>query len=230
MKTIGRVINVRFSLEIVPAALDLPFSASDYTNKLDFQSLVFSIVEQSSSFVGCSRFPFVEMNRFVSLALLALIFAVAQAHVFRCLDDGCLCDTDEELISCHNNGTRTEVPLPAKRLRGFVGIDVIGNPNFDCDQIQEYKRIHILSSCGNETQEYANVEVYMPTEANTVDCDPICQAKKHAETAHEYMKELWQSLLEKIQEIREHEFVKEVETSVKGVANDFVDWLRHHTK
>lgn len=100
-----------------------------------------------------------------------------------------MCDTDEEVISCHNNPKRTQLPLPEKRLRGYnvigitnndlrvlpeesvlkskfpdlQGIDVFNNPNFDCTQIPEFKQIHILSACDNETRDgYPTVDVFMP--------------------------------------------------------------------
>lgn len=115
--------------------------------------------------------------------------------MFKCLDKECVCDTDEEVISCHNNPSRTELPLPPKRLRGYTvigitnndlrtlpeesilrqkfpdlqGIDVFGNKNFDCDQISEFKQIHILSACDNETLgEYLPVDVFMPKEDDQV--------------------------------------------------------------
>lgn len=61
-------------------------------------------------------------------AFCTLVFTVfkCSASVFECLDK-CMCDTDEEVISCHNNPSRTQLPLPAKRLRGYNVIGITNN-------------------------------------------------------------------------------------------------------
>ncbi|VBB26451.1 unnamed protein product [Acanthocheilonema viteae] len=92
-------------------------------------------------------------------------------YVFPCLDE-CQCDTDDEVIYCHN-GHRTTLELPEIRLRGFIvigltnnaikklpneksllelfpdlmAIDVEGNAQFDCESLKEYKEIKIYSDC-----------------------------------------------------------------------------------
>uniref|UniRef100_A0A0R3QN65 ATPase n=1 Tax=Brugia timori TaxID=42155 RepID=A0A0R3QN65_9BILA len=86
--------------------------------------------------------------------------------------DECQCDTDDEVIYCHN-GRRTTLELPDIRLRGFIvigltnnaieklpdeksilelfpdlmnefkAIDVEGNAQFDCESLKAYKKIKV---------------------------------------------------------------------------------------
>uniref|UniRef100_A0A8R1TUW4 LRRNT domain-containing protein n=1 Tax=Onchocerca volvulus TaxID=6282 RepID=A0A8R1TUW4_ONCVO len=102
---------------------------------------------------------------------LSIISPAIYGYVFPCLD-GCQCDTDDEVIYCHN-GRRTTLNLPDTRLRGFVvigltnnaieklpdeksilekypdlkAIDVEGNERFDCDSLKEYKTVKVYSDC-----------------------------------------------------------------------------------
>ncbi|OZC08411.1 hypothetical protein X798_04611 [Onchocerca flexuosa] len=102
---------------------------------------------------------------------LSIISPAIYGYVFACLD-GCQCDTDDEVIYCHN-GHRTTLNLPDTRLRGFVvigltnnaieklpdeksilekypdlkAIDVEGNEQFDCDSLKEYKTVKVYSDC-----------------------------------------------------------------------------------
>lgn len=43
------------------------------------------------------------------------------------------------------------------------------------------------------------------------------------------MEEVWEKILEKLRELRNHEFVKEVESGVSEVAGNIMQWLRDHT-
>ncbi|VDN07311.1 unnamed protein product [Thelazia callipaeda] len=99
-----------------------------------------------------------------------------ERYAFRCLD-GCQCDTDDEVIYCHN-GARTALHLPESRLRGFTvigmlnnaikklpeektilekfpdlkAIDVEDNKPFDCESLKGYNIIKIYSDCeGNDS-------------------------------------------------------------------------------
>ncbi|KAK6023421.1 hypothetical protein OSTOST_10792 [Ostertagia ostertagi] len=102
--------------------------------------------------------------------LLILLVSCAFGYVFDCLDR-CECDTDDEVVHCHN-GERTHLTLPTgQRLRGFpvIGmtynnivnlpdeklllnkfpdlkvIDVERNPNFNCSSLSQYDQIKIVS-------------------------------------------------------------------------------------
>lgn len=61
------------------------------------------------------------------------------------------------------------------------------------------------------------------------DCDLECVAMQHLENAKRYLKQLWQLLLKKVEEVRGHEFVKEVEKTATSVGQDFLEFLRNHT-
>ncbi|KIH55569.1 hypothetical protein ANCDUO_14273 [Ancylostoma duodenale] len=112
-----------------------------------------------------------------------------QRYVFDCLDN-CECDTEDEVVHCHN-GDRTELALPhGQRLRGFpvIGltynnivrlpdeatllskfpdlkvIDVERNPNFDCDSLSDYDRVKIVSDCFKNVSEISRVpRIFRPT-------------------------------------------------------------------
>ncbi|KJH52348.1 hypothetical protein DICVIV_01440 [Dictyocaulus viviparus] len=109
-------------------------------------------------------------------------------YVFECLDK-CECDTDDEVIHCHN-GDRTEINLPQGRLRGFpvIGltynniwklpdettllnkfpdlkvVDVERNFNFDCDSLKNYEEVKIISDCFKNITEIERVpRIFRPT-------------------------------------------------------------------
>uniref|UniRef100_A0A0K0D9E2 Sperm-associated antigen 17 n=1 Tax=Angiostrongylus cantonensis TaxID=6313 RepID=A0A0K0D9E2_ANGCA len=140
-------------------------------------------------------------------------------YVFECLDK-CECDTEDEVIHCHN-GDRIELQLPqGERLRGFpvIGltynqivrlpdeatlltkfpdlmvVDVERNPDFDCDSLKEYERIKIVSDCYKNITEIDRVpRIYRPS----LECDFACQAAKHYANLHGYVLHLWEILKEK---------------------------------
>ncbi|KAK5965813.1 hypothetical protein GCK32_006955 [Trichostrongylus colubriformis] len=59
-------------------------------------------------------------------SLLLLVVSCAFGYVFDCLDK-CECDTDDEVVHCHN-GERTKLTLPeGQRLRGFPVIGMTYN-------------------------------------------------------------------------------------------------------
>ncbi|CAI4223408.1 unnamed protein product [Auanema sp. JU1783] len=149
--------------------------------------------------------------------LLLTIFSLSSAYVFDCLDD-CECDTDDEVIHCHN-GHRTELSLPESRLRGFpvIGltynklvnlpdekvllfkfpdlkvIDVERNP-FNCSSTDKYRAVKIVSDCDKNVTEISKVpQIFRPSR----DCDASCQLKRHYQKLHEYVLNLWEILKEK---------------------------------
>ncbi|CAB3397733.1 unnamed protein product [Caenorhabditis bovis] len=152
------------------------------------------------------------------LLFLALIF-FSQGYVYDCLDD-CECDTDDEVIHCHN-GERTQLKLPqGQRLRGFpvIGltynkivrlpdeatllakfpdlkvVDVERNPDFDCDSMKDYSQIKIVSDCFKNVTEIGRVpRLFRPTK----DCDVACQASRHYAKLHEYVLSLWEIIKQK---------------------------------
>jgi hypothetical protein len=46
--------------------------------------------------------------------------------MFDCLDD-CECDTDDEVIHCHNKPNRERLQMPSTRLRGFSVLGLTRN-------------------------------------------------------------------------------------------------------
>ncbi|CAI2297887.1 unnamed protein product [Caenorhabditis sp. 36 PRJEB53466] len=154
-----------------------------------------------------------------SIVWLLPIFYAAHSYVFECLDD-CECDTEDEVIHCHN-GDRTQLRLPAgARLRGFpvIGltynklvrlpdeetllskfpdvkvIDVERNADFDCTSLDDYDKIKIVSDCFKNVTEIGKVpKLFRPTK----ECDVACQASKHYAKLHEYVLSLWDILKEK---------------------------------
>ncbi|KAK5969139.1 hypothetical protein GCK32_018043, partial [Trichostrongylus colubriformis] len=140
-------------------------------------------------------------------------------YVFDCLDK-CECDTDDEVVHCHN-GERTKLTLPeGQRLRGFpvIGmtynnivnlpdeklllnkfpdlkvIDVERNPNFNCSSLNQYDQIKIVSDCHKNISEISRVpRIFRPTR----DCDLACQAERHYAALHKYVLHLWSIMKEK---------------------------------
>ncbi|CAD5215398.1 unnamed protein product [Bursaphelenchus okinawaensis] len=186
----------------------------------------------------------------LNLILLSTFIIALSASTFKCADGSCVCDTDQEVVSCHNNASRTELPMPEKRLRGFVaigitrndlktlppeeeilqkypdllGIDVCGNKNFDTSIIPNYNKIHILACEGDEEKTYVD-ETTVPTD----DCDIQCVAMQKVESAKKYLKHLYQLLLKKVEEVKDTEFFKEVSRTASSVGRDFMEFLRNHT-
>ncbi|CAJ0577259.1 unnamed protein product, partial [Mesorhabditis spiculigera] len=181
--------------------------------------------------------------------ILFLFFVTAAyGYVFDCLDQ-CECDTEDEVIHCHN-GKRTKLALPeGTRLRGFpvIGatynniqtlpdeetliskfpdlkiVDVERNPEFDCDSVNNYQRIKIISDCDKNV---SSVNVVPRIDRPTKDCDIKCQAERHYKKLHEYVLQLWDVLKEKYnnfdidatwRDIRE--FFKKVVIQVQGLGS-----------
>ncbi|EJW88662.1 hypothetical protein WUBG_00425 [Wuchereria bancrofti] len=127
---------------------------------------------------------------------LSVILPTIHGYVFPCLDE-CQCDTDDEVIYCHN-GRRTTLELPDIRLRGFIvigltnnaieklpdeksilelfpdlmAIDVEGNAQFDCESLKGYKKIKVYSDCkGTElmiTRDQRLPDIENPTDASSI--------------------------------------------------------------
>ncbi|KAK6758250.1 hypothetical protein RB195_015833 [Necator americanus] len=181
--------------------------------------------------------------------LLLVSFTCAFGYVFDCLDK-CECDTEDEVVHCHN-GDRTQLTLPhGQRLRGFpvIGltynnivrlpdeatllnkfpdlkvIDVERNPNFDCDSLTEYDRVKIVSDCFKNVSEISRVpRIYRPTR----DCDFSCQAAKHYAKLHEYVLHLWEIIKQKYNDFdmdatlqQVQEFFKEIVRRVNQFGTD----------
>ncbi|CAD6193660.1 unnamed protein product [Caenorhabditis auriculariae] len=153
------------------------------------------------------------------LLLSIVLVHLAFGYVFDCLD-GCECDTEDEVVHCHD-GKRTKLHLPeGQRLRGFpvIGltyndivrlpdeevllskfpdlavVDVERNPNFDCNSLNDYSKVKIVSDCFKNVSEISRVpKLYRPTK----DCDVACQASRHYAKLHEYVLSLWEVLKEK---------------------------------
>ncbi|CAP37435.2 Protein CBG20422 [Caenorhabditis briggsae] len=170
------------------------------------------------------------------------IFCLAQGYVFDCLDD-CECDTEDEVIHCHN-GDRTQLRLPSgARLRGFpvIGltynkivtlpdettllakfpdlkvIDVERNPDFDCDSINNYEHIKIVSDCFKNITEISKVpKLFRPTK----ECDLACQTSKHYAKLHEYVLSLWEILKDKYENFDLDQFFTMVVKKIHNVGQD----------
>uniref|UniRef100_A0A1I7UT30 LRRNT domain-containing protein n=1 Tax=Caenorhabditis tropicalis TaxID=1561998 RepID=A0A1I7UT30_9PELO len=175
-------------------------------------------------------------------------------YVFDCLDN-CECDTNDEVIHCHN-GDRTQLRLPSgERLRGFpvIGltynklvrlpdeetllakfpdlkvVDVERNPDFDCSTVEEYKDIKIVSDCNKNVTEISKVpKLFRPTR----DCDVACQASRHYAKLHEYVLSLWEIIKEKYENfdldstLRDiQEFFVMVVKKINNVGQDINDRL-----
>ncbi|PAV85152.1 hypothetical protein WR25_04550 [Diploscapter pachys] len=124
-----------------------------------------------------------------------------------CLD-GCECDdpreTSHDLVIRCDNGTRTELDIPRTPLKGYhfialtcnniknlpsaqiikaafpdlQGIDVQGNPEFDCSSLVSFEdHLPILSDCDGEQPTQCDAKAFQ-------DCDWSCRALSK-------LKELW---------------------------------------
>ncbi|VDP07700.1 unnamed protein product [Heligmosomoides polygyrus] len=167
-------------------------------------------------------------------------------YVFDCLDK-CECDTDDEVVHCHN-GERTELQLPTgQRLRGFpvIGltynnivnlpdektllnkfpdlkvIDVERNPNFNCSSLHEYDRLKIVSDCHKNVSEISRVpRIFRPT----LECDFACQAEKHYNALHQYVLHLWSILKQKYEDFNLDETLRQVQEFFVKLANSVNDF------
>ncbi|WKY12996.1 hypothetical protein Q1695_004092 [Nippostrongylus brasiliensis] len=154
-------------------------------------------------------------------------------YVFDCLDH-CECDTDDEVIHCHN-GERTQLTLPTgQRLRGFpvIGvtynrivnlpdeatllskfpdlkvIDVERNPDFNCSSLHLYDKIKIVSDCHKNISEISRVpRIFRPTRG----CDLTCQAEQHYKALHKYVLDLWAILKQKYENFDLDETLRQVQ-------------------
>nr|CDQ00504.1 Bm6778, isoform b [Brugia malayi] len=156
---------------------------------------------------------------------LSVILSAIHGYVFPCLDE-CQCDTDDEVIYCHN-GRRTTLELPDIRLRGFIvigltnnaieklpdeksilelfpdlmAIDVEGNAQFDCESLKAYKKIKI--------------------------CDFQCQVNKHYKILYNYVVKLWKMLKMKYDDIDKEKIIKDVKDFFVNIAKKIEEL---HTK
>ncbi|CAJ0960440.1 unnamed protein product, partial [Mesorhabditis belari] len=171
--------------------------------------------------------------------LALCFFGFSYAYMFDCLDK-CECDTEDEVIHCHN-GQRTKLTLPTgTRLRGFpvIGltfnniqklpdqdtllekfpdlkiVDVERNPNFDCSSLENYNRIKIITDCEKNITDIQRVpRIDRPTR----ECDLACQAEKHYKKLHEYALQLWEVIKQKYENFDVDESLKQIREFFKKV-------------
>uniref|UniRef100_A0A915E744 Uncharacterized protein n=1 Tax=Ditylenchus dipsaci TaxID=166011 RepID=A0A915E744_9BILA len=177
--------------------------------------------------------------KFTCLSLLLFSSAIlSYGYVFDCLDD-CECDTDDEVIHCHNKPNRDRLQLPQTRLRGFtvlgltknnikvlpsqellkekfpdlVAIDIEGNKNFDCSTLEDqYTKIAVLSDCGKEVPLPDNVTVVETVGPPTPECDLKCQSRRHYDSMHEYFLRLWELIKQKLAELtKQSQFFRDLQ-------------------
>uniref|UniRef100_A0A0N4ZI65 LRRNT domain-containing protein n=1 Tax=Parastrongyloides trichosuri TaxID=131310 RepID=A0A0N4ZI65_PARTI len=180
--------------------------------------------------------------RFLLLILLNITFLFG--YTFKCLDD-CECDTDNEIIHCHNLALEN-IKFPQKRLRGFIvlglthnnlhylpseelllekfpdlkGVDVEGNTAFDCDTLDHYKKLAIFSDCGkSEKAGNHTSEDFHIVAINepTNECNLECQIIKHTKSLTEYAKHLWTLLLQKLEELERSKAWGEVKEAYRNL-------------
>uniref|UniRef100_A0A1I7YZ39 Interleukin-6 n=1 Tax=Steinernema glaseri TaxID=37863 RepID=A0A1I7YZ39_9BILA len=185
-----------------------------------------------------------------SVWAIFLLFSSASGYLFACLDK-CECDTEDEIIHCHN-GARTQVMLPENRLRGFVvigltnnnirflpseelllekfpdlmAIDVEANTDFDCETLEHYNKIKILSNCGKEngmSTIVTGVTVPGGPEAPTESCDIACQMRKHVETLQQYAKKVWTVIKQKIRDFDKDQFLQDVQDFFANIVRKIAD-------
>ncbi|KAL3981824.1 hypothetical protein ACH3XW_44665 [Acanthocheilonema viteae] len=179
---------------------------------------------------------------FFATFYLSIISSTIYGYVFPCLDE-CQCDTDDEVIYCHN-GHRTTLELPEIRLRGFIvigltnnaikklpneksllelfpdlmAIDVEGNAQFDCESLKEYKEIKIYSDC-NGTEMLVTRNHRLPNIQEQTDiCDFQCQVNKHYKMLYNYLVKLWKLLKTKYNDIDKDKIVKDVKDFFVNIA------------
>ena len=89
-----------------------------------------------------------------------------------------------------------------------------GNLGFDCDTLEQYKKLSVLSDCGKTPEELEEERAKLPTTAEPdqviykenndlwiiklKECDIGCQAERRARELHEYIKRLWEMIKEKL--------------------------------
>uniref|UniRef100_A0AC35U9F2 LRRNT domain-containing protein n=1 Tax=Rhabditophanes sp. KR3021 TaxID=114890 RepID=A0AC35U9F2_9BILA len=173
----------------------------------------------------------------VCILLLAII-ALAFGYNFDCLNDGCTCDTDSEMASCHGLGL-TELQLPKGRLRAIQSLRITGNnfrtipseevlleklpdlgvvdveqnADFDCTNLHKYHTIAVFSSCGNSKSAGETKTTFDHGNSPappTADCDFGCQAQRYTVSVAKYAKHIWRLLLNKIDDLEQTDTVKEL--------------------
>ncbi|KAK0396374.1 hypothetical protein QR680_001697 [Steinernema hermaphroditum] len=184
---------------------------------------------------------------------ILLLLSTASAYLFPCLDR-CECDTEDEIIHCHN-GARTQVMLPETRLRGFVvigltnnkikhlpseelllekfpdlmAVDVEANPDFDCETLDHYNKIKILSNCGKEggmSTIVTGVPVPNQPDQPTESCDVPCQVRKHIDTLQQYAKKIWIVVKHKVQTFDKDQFMQDVQDFFAKIAQKIANAQR----
>ncbi|VDK71924.1 unnamed protein product [Litomosoides sigmodontis] len=174
---------------------------------------------------------------------LSIISSTIYGYVFPCLDE-CQCDTDDEVVYCHN-GRRTTLELPDVRLRGFVviglanneiqnlpdeksilqlfpdllAIDVEGNAQFDCESLKGYEKIKIYSDCNGSEPLMITRNLRLPNIIEPVDtCDFQCQVNKHYKIFYNYLVKLWKMLKMKYDNIDKEKIINDVKDFFVSIA------------
>ncbi|VDN90083.1 unnamed protein product [Brugia pahangi] len=192
----------------------------------------------------------ISFNLFATFYLSVILSAI-HGYVFPCLDE-CQCDTDDEVIYCHN-GRRTTLELPDIRLRGFIvigltnnaieklpdeksilelfpdlmAIDVEGNAQFDCESLKAYKKIKVYSDCKGTELMITRDQKLLDIENSTDICDFQCQVNKHYKILYNYVVKLWKMLKMKYDDIDREKIIKDVKDFFVNIAKKIEEL---HTK
>uniref|UniRef100_A0A0K0G1I6 LRRNT domain-containing protein n=1 Tax=Strongyloides venezuelensis TaxID=75913 RepID=A0A0K0G1I6_STRVS len=164
-----------------------------------------------------------EFNNIIIYLLSLLVFLdFSSSDNVTCIR-GCVCDTKDEVINCHNLKL-TSLTLPKDSIPNFTvlratnndlqylpsedllrkkfpqlqGVDVEGNPNFDCQSLRFYRHLTIFSDC----DEYGVIvpkDVKIPTsDDDNNECGLKCTINAKARALTDYAKYYWEKLLEKL--------------------------------
>jgi len=197
------------------------------------------------------EFSFTMKRIFLFTLLLVMSTVAVKGYVFECLDS-CECDTEEELVDCHDNAQRTKLQLPEKPLRDITvirltynnistlpseetllskfprlrAIDVARNPNFDCASQDLYTEVQVMSDCGKNLSELLSNETIPARNVPTEDCDAACQRDRHLDAIRKYLERLWKLIKKKVQEFsKKQKWVDDVQNFVNEWSKKTQDFL-----
>lgn len=97
------------------------------------------------------------------------------------MDGSCVCDTDTEIINCQNNRSRTLMPLPENRLRGYIVIRITKNnltelPMED-ELLAKFPDLKAVDVCGNKElpegigKGYSKIQIFQLEDCNGLDVE-----------------------------------------------------------
>uniref|UniRef100_A0A0N4ZKP1 LRRNT domain-containing protein n=1 Tax=Parastrongyloides trichosuri TaxID=131310 RepID=A0A0N4ZKP1_PARTI len=178
----------------------------------------------------------------VYFLLLIVFLQTSHGSIFKCLDN-CECDDGEGIIHCHKLGW-TLLNLPKTPMRKFKvlrltdnnleylpseemlktkfpdleGVDVEGNPKFECESLKYYRKLTVFSDCTEDG--------IIPTKGSTTtqstsqvdeECDLQCEIANKARDLANYAKIYWKKFVDKLKQ-----FDRENETwiGIKGKENE----------